>query len=445
MDHTITNESLKKMFMKYVSLGIFSMMGISLVVFVDTFFIANGVGSRGIAALNIVLPMLNLFNGLGWMLGVGGATLYSIARGEGKLQEGRQNFTLTVVVGLILSVFFMVLTLIFADSILRFLGANESIFEMSKGYYMIIMGVSPLFILNNMFITFLRNDNGPKLAMIGMIIGALCNIILDYLFIFPFGWGLQGAALATATSPAVSLLISLFHLKNQKRQLNFSKFSFQFKKVKEIFSIGFASFLNEFSSALVMFLFNIVLLQLVGNIGVSAYAIIANMNIVVIALFTGIGQGFQPLVSTYHGARESNTVKKLLKYGLLTSIIFGVVFLVLGIVLTEEIVALFNNEQDLVLQQLAEQGLVLYFISFLMTGVNFAVIYFMSAVEKPRPSYIISLLRSLILIFPVLFVMADLMGLVGVWLTMPIVEFLTIICAIPIIVRYVHYFLQTDE
>jgi len=445
MNHTIMDEPLKKTFMKYVTLGIFSMMGISLVVFVDTFFIANGVGARGIAALNIVLPILHLFNGLGWMLGVGGATLYSIDRGKGKLQEGKQNFTLTVVVSLILSVSFLVLTLTFSDSILRFLGVNESIFDMSKGYYMIIAGVSPLFILNNMFITFLRNDNGPKLAMIGMLTGALFNIILDYLFIFPLGWGLQGAALATATSPAVSLLISLFHLKNQGRQLNFSKFSFQLKKVKEIFSIGFSSFLNEFSSALVMFLFNIVILQLVGNVGVSAYAIIANMNIVVIAIFTGIGQGFQPLVSTYHGARESNKVRKLLKYGLLTSIVFGVVFLVLGIIFTGEIVALFNNEQNIVLQQLAERGLVLYFVSFLMTGVNFSVIYFMSAVEKPRPSYIISLLRSLILIFPVLFVMAELMGLVGVWLTMPIVEFLTIICAISIIVRYVHSFLQTDE
>lgn len=445
MDQTIMNEPLKKTFMKYVSLGIVSMMGVSLFILADTFFIANGVGSQGIAALNIVLPMINIYNGLGWMLGVGGATLYSIAKGKDKLEEGRQNFTLTVVVGLITSVSFSILCLTFSDPILRFLGANEQIFDMSKNYYMIVMLFSPLFILNNMFITFLRNDNNPKLAMVALLTGGLCNIILDYIFIFPFGWGLTGAALATATSPAVSMLLSLFHLKSEKRKLAFSKFSFQLKKVKEIFSVGFASFLNEFSSALVMFLFNIVILQLVGNIGVSAYGIVANMNIVVIAIFTGIGQGFQPLVSTYHGAREKETVKKVLKYSLLTSIIFGVVFFALGFTFTEEIVALFNSEQNPVLADLAHRGIVLYFISFLFTGVNFTVIYFMSAVEKGRPSFVISLLRGLVLIFPVLFVLANSMRLTGVWLTMLIVEILTMLIAIPIIVRYTRHFLQSKQ
>lgn len=445
MDRTIMNEPLKKTFMKYVSLGIFSMMGVSLFILADTFFIANGVGSHGIAALNIVLPMINIFNGLGWMLGVGGATLYSIAKGKGKLEEGRQNFTFTVVIGLITSILFSVVCLTFSDSILKFLGANEQIFEMSKNYYMIVLFFSPLFILNNMFITFLRNDNNPKLAMVALLTGGLCNIILDYIFIFPLGWGLTGAALATATSPAVSMLISLFHLKNEKRKLAFSKFSFQLKKVKEIFSVGFSAFLNEFSSALVMFLFNIVILQLVGNIGVSAYGIVANMNIVVIAIFTGIGQGFQPLVSTYHGAREKETVKKVLKYGLLTSLIFGIVFFGLGLIFTEQIVALFNSEQDPVLAELAHNGIILYFISFLFTGVNFTVIYFMSAVEKARPSFAISLLRGLILIFPVLFVMANSIGLTGVWLTMPVVEILTMLVAIPIIVRYTRHFLQSKS
>jgi len=444
MDSTVLNKSLKKDFMKYVSLGLLSMMGMSLFILADTFFIANGVGTVGIAALNIVLPMINIYNGLGWMFGVGGATLYAVAKGRGHLEEGRQNFTLTVIVAFVTSILFSVICLIFTDSILSFLGANSQIFEMSKGYYIIVMGFSPFFIMNNMFITFLRNDNNPKLAMAGMLIGGLFNIILDYIFVFPMELGLQGAALATVTSPIVSMIILSFHLKSKERKIAFTKLSFQLKKVKEIFSIGFSSFLNEFSSALVMFLFNIVILQLMGNVGVSAYGIIANLNIVAIALFTGIGQGFQPLVSLYHGARDSKAVRKLLRYSLLTSVLFGVVFFVLGTLFTSEIVALFNSEQNKLLQQLAEQGINLYFISFLMTGFNFVVIYFMSAVEKARPSYIISLLRGLILIFPVLFIMANAIGIVGVWLTMPIVELLTMIVAVPIIVIYVQYFLQVD-
>lgn len=437
----ILDQPIKKSFISNVVFGMLSMAGTSLFILADTFFVANGVGADGIAALNIVLPMVNLFNGIGWMLGVGGATLYSIEKGRGNLEEGRINFTFTVVLALVVSLLFSAITLGFMDPILSFLGASGSIYSMSKSYYSIIMLFAPLFILNNTYITFLRNDNNPKLAMFALIIGGIMNIILDYIFIFPLNMGLRGAAIATAVSPAVSLLLSSLHLRNKERELAFRPISKQWKKIGEIFSIGFPSFLNEFSSAVVMFLFNIVLLDLVGNIGVSAYAIIANMNIVVIALFTGMGQGFQPLVSVFHGARRTDKVKKVLKYALVTTASFGVLFFMFGLLFPDVIVSLFNNEQNQQLAELAIPGLRLYFSSFLFTGINFAMIYFMSAVERARPSLIISLLRGLLLIVPVIYLMTQLFGVTGVWLTMLIVELITLGVSLYVLYTYNKYFL----
>jgi len=435
-EEAMIDQPVKKTYMKYVSLGVLSMVGTSLFILADTFFIANGVGADGIAALNIVLPMINIFNGIGWMLGVGGATLFAIAKGRGDVEEGQADFSLTVIFSFIVALLFAAVGFLFSDPILSFLGAEGPIHDMAKGYYLITIGFSPVFIMNFVVITFLRNDNSPNIAMAGLLVGGLVNIILDYIFIFPLQLGMEGAALATVASPGISLLFSLFHLRKENRTLEFKKFTFSFNKMKRLLSIGFPSFLNEFSSALVMFLFNITILQLVGNIGVSAYAIIANMNIVVIAIFTGVGQGYQPVVSLFYGARRKKEGKKLLTYALTTYLVLGIFFFLVGLLFSDQIVSLFNGENNEQLAALASPGIKMYFSSFLFTGLNFAAIYFMSAVEKARPALIISFLRGVILIVPVLLIMAGLFSLNGVWLTMTVVEVLTLVVSMVILRFY---------
>lgn len=437
----LANQSLFKIFMKYTSLAVMSMLGISLFILADTYFIANGVGPDGIAALNIVLPVVNTTHGIGWMIGVGGATLFSISKGRKDFKKAQSQFSFTIVIALIISFLFCLMTLIFADAILGFLGASGHIFAMSKSYYMVFVAFSPAFIIADTVISFLRNDNNPSLAMISLLIGGLFNVVFDYLFIIQLNMGLFGSAVATVFSPIVTLLLSSLHLKYKDRQLAFRKFKANINDIKRILSIGFSSFLNEFSSALVMFLFNIVILQIAGNIGVSAYGIIANINIVAMVIFAGIGQGFQPLVSIYYGKREKDTMKKLLKYGLILSMAFGLFFFVIGFVFSDGIVSLFNNEQNPQLAHLAETGLRLYVLSFLIAGVNFTTIYFMAAVEKARPSLIVALLRGLLLILPVLLVMAHLMQITGVWLTMLVVESITMLFSVIILKSYYRRYL----
>lgn len=422
--------STRQLFVQYTSLAILSMLGQSLFIFADTFFIANGVGAKGIAALNIVLPMISLFNGLGWLFGIGGATLFGIALGKNQIDEANRLFNMTVWFTLLVSAIFAVLTTVFAQSILNFLGANPEIYEMSASYYGILMLYAPLFMLNVVLISFLRNDHNPRLAMIALLAGGLTNIVLDYVFIFPFQMGLTGAAIATASSPVVSMLVASLHWRREGHHLQFCKVSLRIKELKAIAGLGFSSFFNEFSSAVVMFLFNIMILQVVGTIGVSAYGIIANLNIIVIALFTGLGQGFQPLISYYYGQKNTKEIKRILKMALITGVAISFIVSLIGIFMPNALVAIFNSEQNVQLAEIANQGIPLYFASFLLTGVNFVVIYFLAAINQARASLRLSALRGIILIIPILLVMSMWFGLVGIWLTLLIVEALTCLLAV---------------
>lgn len=437
----IQNESIRKTFLQNVSLGMLSMIGQALFILADTFFIANGIGAEGIAALNIVLPVVNIVNGIGWMMGVGGATLFSASKGRGQIKKSNEYFSYTIVFTIIIGVLFILTSLVFAEPILTFLGASGDIYSLSRDYYEVFALFSIFFMLNNMFITFLRNDGNAKLAMIGFSFGGMLNIILDYLFIFPLNMGIRGAAIATVISPIVSLLILTLHRKNKNRTLAFTRFTKEIKTARNIVALGFSSFLNEFSSALVMFLFNIVLLNLVGDLAVSAYAIIANMNIIAIAIFTGIGQGMQPLASISFGLRNKRNGAKILKYSLITSTIVGTALFLIGLFFSEQIVALFNSENNVQLAEIAESGLRLYFSSFLFTGINFTAIYFFAAVQRSRSTLIISLLRGLVLVVPVLLLMMNSLDLTGIWLTMPIVEVMTVIVSVAILIRYRRRFL----
>ena len=263
--------------------------------------------------------------------------------------------------------------------------------------------------------------------MIGMILGGIINIIFDYIFIYPMRMGLTGAAIATVFSPAVSLMICSFHFKYSRRTLAFQPIRLRFGSILATLRNGFSSFLNEFSSAFVMLIFNLIVLELAGDIGVSAYSIVANMNIIAVAIFTGIGQGVQPLVSAYHGKDNREAVNTVLRLGLRTALIIGGLFVAIGLFLPDLIVAIFNGDGNIELAKLATPGVRLYFTSFLFTGVNFTMIFYLAAINEGKKSMVISALRGLVFVYPAVALLSRSLGLTGVWLAMTVVEILTLI------------------
>lgn len=420
-------------FFRFVAFSVLSMMGQSLFVLADTYFVANGVGTQGLAALNIVLPIVNIINGIGWMLGVGGATQFSLSKIRRQTKIANRHFTQTMLTALSLALLFTGISQIIKRPILLFLGATPDLYPMANNYFTILSLFAPFFILNNSLVTFIRNDNNPRLAMIGMLLGGAFNIVFDYIFIYIFRWGLAGAAIATVFSPAVSLIVCSYHFRSSRTILAFERFSFEGKYLLVTIQNGLSSFLNEFSSAFVMLIFNLVVVRLAAETGVAAYGIVANMNLIAIAIFTGVGQGFQPLVSTYYGDKNPSAMRKVGQLGLITSLLISGIMVLIGWVLPDMIVAIFNRENNLQLASLAEVGVKYYFTSFIFTGINFTFIFYLSAIHQGEKSMLISALRGFILVLPVVYVMSRHYGLNGVWWSMTIVELLTFIVSIIIL------------
>lgn len=210
---------LKKTFARYVSLNVIGMLGLSCYILADTVFIANGVGGNGLTALNLVLPIFSLLNALGLMLGMGGATRYTILRSNQKETEANKSFTQTILITGMLGIFITVIGLFFAYDIAKLLGADKTIAPMSGNYLKTILLFSSAFLFNNVFICFVRNDGNPRLSMTAMLVGSFGNILLDYVFIYPLKLGMFGAAFATGLSPLISLSVLSLHFLKKKNNL----------------------------------------------------------------------------------------------------------------------------------------------------------------------------------------------------------------------------------
>ena len=421
---------LKKEFFMYTSLNILGMVGLSCYILADTFFVSNGLGINGLTALNLVIPIYSLIRGVGLMLGIGGATKSTIFNSQGKLKRANKIFTTTVLISFIFSCLFIVAAILFGDTITAFLGANQSVFAMTKKYLMTLLFFSPAFLLNDIFVCFIRNDNSPKLSMLSMLVGSMCNIVLDYIFIFPLNMGIFGAALATGFAPIIGLLILSMHIYKKKNNFHFIKTKLSIQQVKSIVVLGFSSFVTELSSGIVIIVFNIIILKILGNIGVGAYGIIANLSLVVIAIFTGIAQGIQPLLSSFYGQGNGINVKKILHYAISLMSILSIILYVIIFVYNKQIVSLFNSEYNNQLQVVAEVGLRLYFLALPFAGYNIIMSIYFTSIENPLPSQLISLLRGLFLIVPVAICLADILEINGVWLSYPLTEMLVTLLTI---------------
>ncbi|MCQ5131263.1 MATE family efflux transporter [Butyricicoccus faecihominis] len=429
-------QNLNREFGRYVTLNIFGMIGLSCYILADTFFIARGTGANGLAALNIAIPAYSVMHGTGLMIGVGGATRYSVCRAQGDGAAADRTFTHAVLLALLVSAVFLALGAFFSAPLARLLGANDAIFAMTRTYLQTLLCFGPFFVLNNVCVAFVRNDGAPGLAMFGMLFGSFANIVLDYLFIFPCGLGIFGAALATGASPILSMLVLSRHFKTPARGFHFRKTPVRPRLFGAICAPGLSSLVGELSTGFVLLLFNLVILRLAGNMGVAAYGIVANLSIVAISIFTGIAQGTQPLLSGCYGRGEQASLGLLVRRAavlalLIASALYAVVFLFAG-----PLAAAFNSEGSAALTALAVPGLRIYFGGLWFCGVNIIAAAFFSAVGRPVWGFLLSLMRGLIVIVPVLLTLSYLFGMTGVWAVSPVMEGVTLLFTLSLLAAY---------
>ncbi|MDE7253116.1 MAG: MATE family efflux transporter [Acetatifactor sp.] len=421
------SKELLKEFIQYVSLNILGMLGLSCYILADTFFVSNGLGANGLTALNLAIPIYSFIHGSGLMLGMGGATKYSIFRGQKEYQNANKIFTNVICFTAVLAVLYTLTGVFLSEQLTSVLRANSEVFDMTKTYLQVILLFAPAFMMNDVLICFVRNDGSPKLSMTAMLIGSLSNIALDYIFIFPLQMGILGAVLATGLAPIISMCILTKHWITKQNNFHLIKLNFSPALSINAISLGIPSFITEVASGIVIIVFNFIILRLQGNIGIAAYGIVANLSLVVTSIYTGIAQGTQPITSRAYGYGKKDDVKKILKYAIITMLLISVCIYFMFLSCANPIAGLFNSEQNAELQQIAVTGLKLYFTAIPFVGFNVILSIYFTSTEKALPAQVISLLRGFFLMIPMAFFLSYVWGMTGVWLSYPITEIIVFI------------------
>lgn len=411
-------------FLKYSSLNVLGMIALSCYILADTFFVSKALGANGLTALNLAIPVYNFINGSGLMIGMGGGTKYAIFKSQGRMKEASHAFTNAAALTALIAACFFLLGLFASAPIARMLGADDNVFGMSRTYLQVLLLFAPMFMTNNLMLCFIRNDGAPQLSMAAMITGSLSNVVLDYVFMFPLGMGIFGAVLATGLAPVISILVQSSYLLTKKNQFHLVRCRLSARLSLGIFSSGLPSLITEVSSGIVIIIFNRIILGLEGNTGVAAYGVIANLSLVVIAVYTGISQGIQPILSSNYGKGIRENVQAILRYAVTTVIILSAGVYLCMIFGAEPITEIFNSEKNQILQEIAEAGLKIYFTGCVFAGLNIILSVYFTSTERPLPAQIISVMRGFIVIIPMSFLLSAVAGLPGVWASFPATEFL---------------------
>lgn len=422
-------------FFKFTIPSIVSMWIFSLYTIVDGIFVAHGVGSHALGAVNLSMPFVSLIFTFGVLLATGTSTVLSLALGKGELDKARNYFNQNLAVVIVLSLALTAGVLLNLDSVARFLGATGDLFPLVKEYVGIIACFSVFFTVSYNLEVQVKADGAPHISTIGVLSCAIMNILLDYVFVMHFHWGVWGAALATGLAQVTSTIVFVLYFVRHPAPLGFGKFRPDFGVYRRIIPLGTADGLGEFSNGVVIFLFNNTILQVVGEQALTSYTIISYINTLVLMTMIGTAHGVQPLSSFYLGAGERPVCHKFLSYGVWLAGGTGLFFFLLCQVLAQPMVGLFLGPDD-PLFGYTVHALRLYAWSFLLIGFNVVVSGFFTAMEHPLSALTISFGRGLVLLSGCLMVLSCWFGDTGIWLSPLISEGLCLLVTLVFLFCY---------
>lgn len=410
-----------RLYLHYLLPTLIAMLSSSMYCLADVYFISKGAGSTGLAALNIAMPLFSLFAAVGLCFGVGGATIMAI--GEGNHQSTLRNraFSLCVFAMVVIGMLCSIFGVIFADQIAYLFGSSKELLPYVRQYMIPIIGASIIFIPMYSTSILMRADHAPKTAMKITLLGNMTNIVLDYLFVIVWDMGLSGAAIATCIGSSLVILGVIPHFLRKKNTVHFTKDIFDSALFKRILRNGFGSGIMEISTACIVVVFNIVIMQFADEMFLAAFAIITNIAYVCRGLLNGFAQASQPILSANYGARQWVRVQRSLTLGFLYCILFAMAVYGMFFLFPQQFAALFaNGDEQLTL--FAAEGIRLYFISLLFTGPITIIMYYFQSVERGNLSTVIALCKGFLFVLLGLCMLLPTIGLTGIWLTTPFAE-----------------------
>lgn len=435
----LETESIGKLLFKFSLPAIIGMIVNALYNIVDRMYIGHipqGIGAKSLAGVGITMPVSNIIMAFGMLVGIGSSTLVSIKLGQKNKKSAEKILATAVVLDIIISVLISVLGIIFLNPILKTFGAiGENLFYAREYIYIIILGCvfqNIGFGINNI----IRSEGNPKFAMKTMLVGAIFNIILDPIFIFPsisilnikilgLGLGIRGAAIATIISSTISSILVMYYFigKNSGSTLKIKThhLKIHMNTVSEIFSIGLSPFSMQLAASAVSVLYNRGLLKYGGNSAIAAMSIIVSISMMIFMPIFGINQGVQPILGYNYGAKSYDRVKKALKLAITSGIcIASVGFIAVEFFPNLLFKAFSANVPDLI--TLGSHGIRIDLMFLPIIGYQIVASNYFQAIGKAKISIFLSFLRQVIVLIPIILILPKFLGLNGLWLSQPIAD-----------------------
>jgi len=409
------------------SIGILVM---SLNILIDTIFVGQWIGSNAIAAINVVLPVSFFIAALGMSIGIGGASIISRSLGEQNSARASHTFGNQITLTLALTVLVVLFGVAFVDQIIPLFGGKGALFSYARTYYLIVMYGVPVLAFCMMANNSIRAEGKPKNAMYAMLLPSVSNLLLDYLFIKVFDWGMTGAAWATTLSYGVcaAYIISFFVFGNSALKPSLKNFSLQRDLVVEIASLGSVTLVRQAMVSITVLLVNNILFAFGGEASITVYAIISRMLMFATFPIFGITQGFLPIAGYNYGAKNWERVRKSINISIfyataLASLVFIVIFF-----FSESIPQIFSNDVEVSKQ--APLALRYVFLALPIVGIQLIGAAYFQAIGKATPALLLTLSRQGFFFIPLLFILPPYFGVTGVWIAFPIADLLSTLVTI---------------
>ncbi len=419
-----------RVFLRYAVPAVFGMLAISSASIIDGFFIGNYVGLKALAAVNICIPVFPVTIGYGMMLAVGGSVMAGKYLGEKNTLAASAIFTRTLLVLILSAIFVSAIALLNLDALLMLLGADASLLPLSAQYMEMIFWFVPVAMTTILLIYFVRVSGYPGLAALAMLLASAINILLDFLFIAKYGWGLRGAAIATGISYLLPLFMLAWPIMTGRGPIGLGLQHGSWHDIKLAMFNGLSDFVNEASVGIKVLIFNWVMMLRMGVDGVGAYAIVAYIYHAGVVAFVGVADAIQPLASYLLGTREPDRIRVFMRIGFSSVLMLGAVIALCVVVFPYHIVAVFLDDPSGPLGQIVYDFLRFFSPVFLFSGTSICVVAYLTAMHRPIPSAILALLRSFLLPVVLITTLPPLLGNQGVFLALPIAEFFTVLVAV---------------
>lgn len=415
--------------LKFAFPSMVMMVFMSCYTIIDGIFISRYLGDHALSSVNIVYPAINILLAVGIMLATGGSAVVAKKMGEGRTQEAREDFSLIVAAGVTASVLLLVLTLLFLEPICRLLGANDLLLSHSISYLGMVMLFAPACMLQSLFQLFYVTAGKPHIGLILTISGGIANAVLDYVFLSPMGMGIEGAALATGIGQLIPAVFGVIYFFYEKKELYFAKFALRFQTLLDASSNGSSEMVSNLSNAVITYLFNIIMMRLVGESGVAAITILLYAQFLFNALYLGFSMGVAPVFSFHYGAGNEGELRNIYKISQWFVVLSSILIAGISFLSSEWIVRIFVSAGSQT-YELAVIGFSIFSIAFLFSGFNIYSSALFTSLSDGKTSALISFIRTFGFILLSLMTLPALFGVNGVWMAIPAAEFLTLFLSV---------------